>query len=107
MVSEVDGEIVNRTVKCTGKWTRKNTRNEEKSILDYAVTNKSVYDDIKYMKIDEEGLYRLSKYRKNEIKETDHNTVIIVIDDSIVQKRKKMKGNGILTKKMGGKNTKE
>ena len=76
------GVIVNKTSKCKGKWTRVNTKNDnEKAILDYVMTNESVYDDIIEMKIDEEKLYRLTKYKGKESKETDHNTIIIEIND--------------------------
>ena len=58
------GTIINKTPKCKVKWTRVNTKNDsEKSILDYVMTNESVYDDIIEMKIDEEKLYRLTKYK--------------------------------------------
>ena len=58
------GLIVNKSIKCKGKWTRVNTKNcNEKSILDYVMTNQSVYDDIIEMIIDEEKLYRLTKYK--------------------------------------------
>ena len=88
---KVAGIIVNKTEKCKGKWTRVNTKNEkEKSILDYAMTNESIYDDIIEMKIDEEKLYRLTKYKGNEVKETDHNTIIITLkDDKIKQAKEK------------------
>ena len=46
------------------------------------MTNQSVYDDIIEMKIDEEKLYRLIKYKGKEIKETDHNTIIVEINDT-------------------------
>ena len=81
--------IVNKTEKCTGKWTRVNTKNEkEKSILDYVMTNESLYEDLIEMKIDEEKLLRLTKYKGKEIKETDHNTIIIKIEDEVVKQRK-------------------
>ena len=59
------------------------------------MTNESVYDDIIEMKIDEEKLYRLTKYKGKEIKETDHNTIIIEINDTrqIQKKDKKIKWN--------------
>ena len=86
------GVIVNKTPKCKGKWTRINTKNiEEKSILDYVMTNQSVYDDIIEMKIDEEKLYRLTKYKGKEIKETDHNTIIVEINDTRQTQKKDKK----------------
>ena len=90
------GLIVNKTQKCKGKWTRVNTKNDnEKAILDYVMTNQSVYDDIIEMKIDEENLYRLTKYKGKEVIETDHNTIIIEINDTrqIQKKDKKIKWN--------------
>ena len=86
------GTIINKTTKCKGKWTRVNTQNEsEKAILDYVMTNESVYDDIIEMKIDEEKLYRLTKYKGKEIKETDHNTIIIEINDARQQQKRDKK----------------
>ena len=77
------GLIVNKTKKCKGKWTRVNTKNnKEKSILDYVITNQSTYDDIIEMKIDEEKLYRLTNYKGKEMTETDHNTIIIEMNDT-------------------------
>ena len=83
------GTIINKTPKCKGKWTRVNTQNDnEKAILDYVMTNESVYDDIIEMKIDEEKLYRLTRYKGKEIKETDHNTIIIEINDVRQQQKR-------------------
>ena len=87
-----EGTIVNKTLKCKGKWTRVNTKNDnEKSILDYVMTNESVYDDIIEMKVDEEKLYRLTKYKGKEIKETDHNTILIEINDVRQQQKREKK----------------
>ena len=55
---------------------------KEKSILDYVMTNQSTFDDIIEMKIDEEKLYRLTNYKGKEMKETDHNTIIIEMNDT-------------------------
>ena len=86
---EVKGVIVNKTRKCNGLWTRVNTQKEnEKSVLDYVLTNESIFEDIKEMKIDEEKLYRLTKYKGREIKETDHNTMIIEINDEVIKQKK-------------------
>ena len=52
------------------------------------MTNKSLYEDLIEMKIDEEKLLRLTKYKGKEIKETDHNTIIIKIEDEVVKQRK-------------------
>ena len=102
------GIIVNKTSKCKGKWTRVNTKNDnEKSILDYVMTNESIYDDIIEMKVDEEKLYRLTNYKGKEIKETDHNTIILEIND-IRQHQKREKKIRWNTKiKMAGQYTKK
>jgi len=85
--------IVNKTIKCEGKWTRVNTKNvNEKSILDYVFTNINLYEDIINMKIDEDRLHKLTKYSGKEIIETDHNTITVEInDDKPNQKREKIK----------------
>ena len=92
MEHTTQGIIVNKTSKCKGKWTRINTKNDkEKSILDYVMTNQSVYDDIIEMTIDEEKLYRLTKYKGKEIKETDHSTIIVEINDTRQTQKKDKK----------------
>ena len=52
------------------------------------MTNESLYEDLIEMKIDEEKLLRLTKYKGKEIKETDHSTIIIKIEDEVVKQRK-------------------
>jgi len=85
----VEGIIVNKTEKCEGKWTRINTQKEtEKAILDYTMTNENLYEDVTRMKIDEEKLFRLTKYKRRNIKETDHNTIIIEINDEIKKQKR-------------------
>ena len=89
--TKTKGIILNKTKKCKGKWTRVNTQNEkERSILDYVMTNESIYEDIVEMKVDEEKIYRLTNYKGRVKTETDHNTIIIEINDDR-QKQKKEK----------------
>ena len=91
------GIIVNKTEKCKGKWTRVNTQNEkERSILDYVMTNESIYEDIIEMKIDEEKIYRLTNYKGKIKTETDHNTILIEINDDR-QRQKKEKQHKWMT----------
>ena len=71
------------------------------------MTNQSVYDDIIEMIIDEEKLYRLTKYKGKEIKETDHNTIIIEMNDTRQIQNKDKKLNGIQKIKKDGKYTKK
>ena len=86
---KVNGIIVNKTEKCKGKWTRVNTKkDEEKSILDYLMTNESVYEDITEMYIDEDKIYKLTKYKGKKAIETDHNPILIDINDDRVRQKK-------------------
>ena len=86
---KTNGIIVNKTEKCKGKWTRVNTKkNEEKSILDYVMTNESMYEDIIEMNIDEDKIYKLTKYKGKEAIESDHNTILIDINDDRVRQKK-------------------
>ena len=55
------------------------------------MTNESVYDDIIEMKVDEEKLYRLTNYKGKEIKETDHNTILIELNDVRQQQKREKK----------------
>ena len=71
------------------------------------MTNQSVYDDIIEMKIDEEKLYRLTKYKGKEIKETDHNTIIVEINDTRQTQKKDKKVRWNTKNKKGWKIYKE
>merc|ERR1712106_443813 len=65
-------------------------KDEEKSILDYVMTNESIYEDITEMYIDEDKIYKLTKYKGKTAIETDHNTILIDInDDRVSQKKEK------------------
>ena len=72
---------------------------EEKSILGYEMINQSVYDDIIEIKIDEETLYSLTKYNRKEIKETDHNRIIVEISGIRQTQKKGKKSYGIQKQK--------
>ena len=52
------------------------------------MTNENLYEDVTRMKIDEEKLFRLTKYKRRNIKETDHNTIIIEINDEIKKQKR-------------------
>ena len=81
--AETNMNLLNLDPKCNGKITRQNTKNkDEYSAIDFVVCNHSITKAIKEMKIDEEGLHKISG--KNP---TDHNTITISIDlSSITQK---------------------
>ena len=70
--------------KCKGVWTR--VQEEEKSIIDYVLTDASSANTVKEMKIDEEKQYGLHKLHKNTATNenrkiySDHNSILINLD---------------------------
>ena len=69
--------IMNKMPKCVGKWTQKNTKNQqERSEIDYIICNKELYEKVMSMNIDEEGKDVLTKYKitekATEVIESDH-----------------------------------
>ena len=78
--------IILNTVKekCKGVWTR--VQGEEKSIIDYVLTDASSANTVKEMKIDEEKQYGLHKLDKNTATNenrkiySDHNSILINLD---------------------------
>ena len=81
-----NNEIILNTVKekCKGVWTR--VQGEEKSIIDYVLTDASSANTVKEMKIDEEKQYGLHKLDKNTATNknrkiySDHNSILINLD---------------------------
>lgn len=58
-----------------GLWTRVNrNKTEEKSIIDYIITERTIARNIEYMEIDDKGIRRPSG-----LHETDHNTITMKI----------------------------
>ena len=73
MVEDCNLEVLNKTDKCQGTWTRVNTKNEkEKSAIDYIITTNKMYINVKDMIIDEEGCYKVKG--KNECMNTTART---------------------------------
>ena len=78
--------IILNTVKekCKGVWTR--VQGEEKSIIDYVLTDASSANTVKEMKIDEEKQYGLHKLYKNIANNENrkiysgHNSILINLD---------------------------
>ena len=78
--------IILNTVKekCKGVWTR--VQGDEKSIIDYVLTDASSANTVKEMKIDEEKQYGLHKLYKNTATNenrkiySDHNSILINLD---------------------------
>ena len=73
LIDETDLILMNKSVKCKGTITRKNTKNEnEFSAIDFVLCTRSVEKWIDQLLIDEEEMYKICG--KNP---TDHNTIII------------------------------
>jgi len=80
LIKERDLQVINGTEKCTGLWTRINTRKkDEKSILDYVITSRKMTEKIQSMHIDE-GLYVPTRYKSGVAVETDHKPITVVIN---------------------------
>ena len=75
--------LMNASNKCKGLWTREDP-NGTKSAIDLVLANEEMQPIIKRMKIDEEGEWKLSRYRKilgeQQEKQTDHNTIIVELN---------------------------
>ena len=95
--------IILNTVKekCKGVWTR--VQGEEKSIIDYVLTDASSANTVKEMKIDEEKQYGLHKLDKNTATNenrkiySDHNSILINLDFETPTEEQRLKK--IITKK--------
>ena len=95
--------IILNTVKgkCKGAWTR--VQGEEKSIIDYVLTDASSANTVKEMKIDEEkqnGLHRLDKNtatNENRKIYLNHNFILINLDFETLTEEERPKK--IITKK--------
>ena len=70
--------VVNGTAKCNGLITRQ--RNNEKSIIDFVIVSKDIFDNIDSLLIDEERNHTLTRYSKSKksinIHQSDHNVMI-------------------------------
>ena len=95
--------IILNTVKekCKGVWTR--VQGDEKSIIDYVLTDASSAKTVKEMKIDEEKQYGLHKLDKNTATNenrkiySDHNSILINLDFETPTEEQRLKK--IITKK--------
>ena len=75
LIDETNTIILNSSSKCSGLWTRVNTKNPlERSILDYAIVSQNLSDSILSMTIDDQQLYKIKGTCP-----TDHNTILLDI----------------------------
>ena len=87
LIQPLNLTILNRSEKCIGKWTRKNTSNDtERSEIDYAITTENMWHSVRKMVIDEEEEFKLKGK-----KPSDHNTMIIELELQAHQKRRENK----------------
>ena len=71
----------------TGKWTWENRANkEQKSIIDYVFMTPKIAKNVKKVKVDEEGIYRIKGKSK-----TDHNTILVEVELNIQKEKKQVK----------------
>ena len=79
--------IINKSDKCEGKVTRKNTKNSsEMSAIDFIVASPLLSSMVTKMLIDEEGLYKIKGRH-----ETDHNTICLELNINNANKTKMIK----------------
>ena len=70
--------VVNGTDKCNGLITRQ--RKDEKSVIDFVIVSKDIFDNIDRLLIDEERNHALTRYYKSKkhinVHQSDHNVMI-------------------------------
>ena len=95
MVKEHKLEVLNFDDKCTGYWTRVQNVNgvEEKSVIDYCITNSTFANQLNTMLIDEDKVlcpFRIIKHKDNKIiqKYSDHNALLVKFKVSVKEARK-------------------
>ena len=78
--------IMNKEEICKGKYTREDP-NGTKSIIDYVICNQEATGNIKKMIIDEDHLYKFTRYKKRRGEcievPSDHNTILLEMEKSI------------------------
>ena len=74
--------LVNSQPLCDGLITRqrKSKNLDEKSVLDLFMVCDNMFPHVRKMNVDEQGLYRLTNYKKGRVTETDHSTLVLHID---------------------------
>ena len=84
VIDETNLKVMNKSDKCIGKITRKNTKNDnEYSAIDFVLASENTETWIKDIKIDEDGLLKVKG--KNE---TDHNSILVNVNIKGIDKLK-------------------
>ena len=87
LIQPLNLTILNRSEKCIGKCTRKNTSNDtERSEIDYAITTENMWHSVRKMVIDEEEEFKLKGKKPSDL-----NTIIIELELQADQKRRENK----------------
>ena len=81
VVKKYQLSVVNFSEKCSGKWTHVIRTTEEKSVLDYIITNEVMAGAVKNLVIDEDCLlcpFSMKKKKGKEVPQySDHNSMIL------------------------------
>ena len=82
--------VVNNLDMCEGTLTRvRQLKNKtEKSILDFFVVCEKIKTFLEKLIIDEDKLYPLTRYLKDGKKNSDHNTMIMQLNITFMEKRR-------------------
>ena len=76
--------ILNFSDKCQGKWTHVVRTTDEKSVLDYVITNETVEDAVRNLVIDEDCMlcpFRIKRRKGEEVAQySDHNSMILQME---------------------------
>ena len=81
-----DTEMIPITLETTrGIWTRQNRQKpDEKSVIDYILTDKDTHNQMEETIIDEEGTHRI-----RGTNDSDHNTILTTLNINIIHKPEK------------------
>ena len=87
-INDNDLIVVNSSNICEGAITRRRVtvNSIEESVIDYFIVCRRFYEYVVKMKIDEEGVYTLTKFAtkkgKKSVKKSDHNMLILYLNIS-------------------------
>ncbi len=84
IIKECGLHLLNSSDMCKGVVTRVDPRNGSTSTIDLAICNNFMLHEVVDMYIDEEENYKPTKYTKNKVTKTDHNTIIVKLVSSKV-----------------------
>ena len=79
---------------CKGLWTR--VQSQERSILDYVLTNSKLLSTVTEMIVDENEQYNVFKFKKSGKTYSDHISILIKLN--LIAAIEKQKKNRIITK---------